>query len=58
MRGPGTRLHLLVAAIATVTGSVGDSLAEGSMGGPVLTGEGCHGAQSFWEILEAASAGP
>lgn len=55
MRGPGTCLHLLVAAIATVTGSVGDSSAEGRTG---LTGEGWHGAQSFWEILEAASSGP
>lgn len=43
-------------AVATVTRSVGDPLAEGSMGSPVLAGEGWGGAQSFWEILEAASS--
>lgn len=32
VRGPGTHLHLLVGAIATVTGSVGDPSAEGGTG--------------------------
>lgn len=55
VRGPGTRLHLLVGTIAAVTGSVGNPSAEGNVGRP---GEGWLGAQGFREILEAASRDP